>query len=266
MKRIPTKEINLYELPFGYIDETGKVHKSFGLRPLTGKIRKSVGQRCKGKAMLAHLHTALQEMLTHIGDIENPPYDVIRSLTTKDRDHILFVARLMDDPEEKNSRPCARCGFKVGIEVDLVKDTEYQQPEERDAVVAKDGRGHAFWTYTYANRKDLVDKAQLRLPTAGDEEDLTSGDMRKMDPEDIKHRLLERVILDLNGRGPLRLHEIEDLEAKTIDALKARAEDQQFGVDTELTTDCPGCGNEEGFSPDLVSRFLGVGRQRATES
>lgn len=265
MKRVPISEAKVFELPFGYIDAEGVVHKTFGLRPLTGKIRKKVSMLCKGKSLLEHLHTALQLLLTHIGDIEDPPRSVVSDLVAADRDHILFVARLMDESEETQVRACSNCGSQCSLIVDLSKDTEFRLPEPDEFTLVK-VKDYWYWSYLHVDKRAGVESAQLRLLTAADEEDASKSSKKNVDVNDVNHGLISRAVLDLNGEGVKTVDQIEDLEAKTIDSLKEKIEEQGFGPDSEFTVDCQNCNSEEHFVADTVSRFLGVGRQKAKQS
>lgn len=265
MNRVHISDTELFELPFGYVDAEGKVHKSFGLRPLTGRIRKNVSVISKGKSLLEHLHTALQLIVTHIGPIENPSRDVITSLVTADRDHILYVARILDDSEERQEKECSKCGVMCGINVDISKETEFKMPGDGEVMLTKSRQGWV-WSYAHEDRKAGVERAQLRLLTAGDEEEVARGDRKKADLNDMNHTLVARAVLDLNGDDTVTAAYVEDLKAKTIDSLKEKIESQSFGPDAEFSIQCPNCGSDEYFVVDTVSRFLGVGRPRAKQS
>lgn len=262
MKRVKVTEAPVMELPFGYVDEEGKVWKNFAVRPMTGRIREQVAQQTKGRLPIELIHTAIQLITSRLGPYDNPPREVITSLTAADRDHILFVARLLDDPEEEQVNPCSSCGVKIEFSGNLATDTELRLPEKDEFTLLKDASGAYRWTYIHKDPRSKVESAQMRLLTAADEEEAFRAGEKSKKTFGVVNHFIAAAIMDLNGKGGITPSGVEDLETKIIDSLRARIEENGFGPDPEFEVACHNCENEESFVVDTISRFLGVGRPK----
>ena len=79
-----------FELPIGYVDDDGKLHRAAVLRKMTGRdeaIMADKKNRHNGARMITQL---LSNCLVRLGDIERPGASLTRALYSADR-HFLLV-------------------------------------------------------------------------------------------------------------------------------------------------------------------------------
>lgn len=160
-----------FELPIGYVDDDGKLHRTAVLRKMTGRDEAIIAEkkhRHNGARMITEL---LASCLVRLGSIERPGSSVSRKLYSADR-HLLLVKlrEITFGPEMEASYSCPTCREATMMIEDLTT-LEVVQLENGDipediVVELEDG---------YVDRNgDVYDTMVFRYPTGEDEEKIAA--------------------------------------------------------------------------------------------
>src|SRR5579871_6260218 len=161
-------EVNL---PIGYTDDTGQLHRSAVLRKMTGNeeaiLADRRNQRNGGKLVTELLHSCV----VRIGDVPKNGHRTITSLYSADRNYLLLKLRSITfGPELEARYTCPSCSENLQLIEDLddlpVRSLSEGESPEEIVVELEDG---------YQDRDGQVHTAlTLRLPTGEDEEAVAS--------------------------------------------------------------------------------------------
>lgn len=259
MKKVSLKEYDKFTLPFGLITKDNRVLKDFALNPLTGRMRQQVLQASEKRPNIELLTNAVHAMVGRIGDIVAPPRSYIESLTTYDRDYILFVSRYLHETEERVTGTCDGCGIELEATVNL-DDIDVFLPDENEFT-----RQGMDWTYLYRDVANGIESCLMRLRTVKDEEDAFKGGRDKIAYAPT-FKLTAASILDFNGNGKLSESAVADLPVKTLDSFAELFDSQKFGPDLTVIVTCENCSAQKEFTLDVLSHFFGPGVRKGPKS
>src|SRR5438067_6101605 len=109
MDTVRTREFT-FELPIGYIDEDGRMHRAATVRKMTGRDEALLADRRfrnNGARMITEL---LGSCLVRLGAIEHPGVAVAQRLFSADRHFLLIRLReITFGPEMRASYSCPSC-------------------------------------------------------------------------------------------------------------------------------------------------------------
>lgn len=243
-----------FELPVGYTDEDGRVHRVAVLRKMTGHEESQIADRKlrqNGGRLITEL---LMSCLKRIGDLSPVSREIVTCLTSADRNYLLLQLRKITFGNElEASYTCPSCGESNAISEDLdglpVQRVNGSGPPEI-VVDLEDGyedNGGAVYT-----------RMVFRLPVGSDEE-RTAPAIRDNAPAGM-NSLLARCLVSVADLPSARR---EALGTKLISDLtlgdRARI-DKAFrkdnpGVDMRRDIECTGCGKRFKATLDLTGFF-----------
>ncbi|NNF58456.1 MAG: hypothetical protein HKN04_09460 [Rhodothermaceae bacterium] len=246
-----------FDLPVGYVDPEGRLHRTVVLRKMTGREEALMAdrayQRNGGKLVTDLLHSCI----VRLGDLTRNGRTTVARLYSADRNYLLLKLRSITFGSElETTYTCPNCNETIqqtedldALPVNLVADAA--SPDEV-YVDLEDG---------YVDREDQVHVSlRLRLPT-GEDEEAVAPQLRK-NASLGKNALLARCLRSLGdvprqrleAMGPKILADLTMSDRRRIDrALNEHAP----GVDLTRQIDCPNCGHEFKTTMDL-SRFLSL--------
>jgi hypothetical protein len=248
----PTREY-LAELPVGYMDEDGRLHKEVSLRKMTGNEEALLTDRklrANGGLLVTELLTSC---VRRLGDIQPVSRSVVSHLTSADRNFLLLQLRKVTFGEElETSYVCPHCGAST------------LQTEDLDdlPIHRLNGSGPPLITVEledgYEDRDEVYTTAVFRLPTGQDEEKIAA--QTRENPTRGTNALLARC---LKALGDMPTPRMEALGTKLIGDLtmgdRMRIEktfrQEMPGVDLSREIDCEGCGRRFRASLDLTGFF-----------
>ncbi len=214
-----------------------------GLREMTGYEEQFV-ERHKSQANTARLCNAvLARCLVPPGadqDLIDEALQQVRALAVAQRDRLLIHLRKMSLGEElHSSADCPHCG----------------QPNEASFRVSDLPLDFETPPSSVECGLDNGQTAVLRLPTAGDQENLTDNP-----PETDSQRLTElltRVLVRLGTRqGPFDEHEVRALPVRVRRRMEAAIVSATPELDLSMGMSCPHCGKEFSTPFDVEVFFL----------
>jgi hypothetical protein len=113
-------DTNEFELPIGYVDSEGTLHKTVRLTEMTGEVDEALGDakiRTNSGKMLTE---AINGVVVGIGSMKKVKKDDIRNLYNVDRDFILLMNHKVSVGDEIEwTEECERCGKKHDISIDI---------------------------------------------------------------------------------------------------------------------------------------------------
>jgi hypothetical protein len=244
----PTEDIDdtVFELPAGYEDEDGVIHKSFTIREMTGKDEEAISKpelKENGCKLLAVL---LERCVLSIGTLTRHELGtekwraVIKSLLMADQDYmVLQIRRLSLGDEFEIHHSCPSCKTKL---------TSFISIDELDNVPFSGNRIVDFeLPRGYKDRKGKVHKlGTMRLATGLDREILTP--MAKKNRARANTVMLTRLCKFDDGT-PITEDTMSDLTVRDREYLGKLMDENLFGVKLETEITCTNC--EETFTGNL---------------
>jgi hypothetical protein len=244
-----------FELPIGYLDEDGCIHRTAVLRKMTGRDEAIMADRRNRNSAARMMTELLASCLARLGSIEQPGVRVVQSLYSSDRYFLLLRLREITFGSDLSATyACPTCKESVTLVEDLsqleVMRLEPGQLPDDIVVDLDDG---------YLDRDgSLHTKLILRHPTGVDEEKISAA--ARENPSHGKNALMARCVVALGNIPRPRLEALgtslfNDLtlgdRARIDEALNQRGP----GIDMRHEVACPSCGREYEVTLDL-SNFL----------
>lgn len=253
MSERPLREFE-FELPVGYVDEDGRVHRAAVLRKMTGREEVLLADRKlrqNGGRLVTEL---LASCLRRLGELEPVPREVVSRLTSADRNYLLLELRKITfGSTMETTYDCPSCGESNRSLQDLDELTVRRVNGEGapDVVVDLedgyvDSGGELYTTIVF------------RLPTGADEERVATA--LKGNASEGMSALLTRCLVAV-GDMPQQRREALGTKVMTDLTLGDRALiDRAFrigipGVELVREVECEACGRRVERNLDLSSFF-----------
>ncbi|MGH2933878.1 MAG: hypothetical protein ACRDL2_05105 [Gaiellaceae bacterium] len=243
-----------FELPIGYVDEDGRIHRAAVLRKMTGREEVLLADR-KLRQNGGRLVTELLSCcLRRLGELEPVPRDVVSRLTSPDRNYLLLELRKITfGSAMETTYECPSCGATSRSLQDLDELTVHRVNGEgapdvivdlEDGYVDTDGA--------------LYTTMVFRLPTGADEERVATT--LKGNASEGMSALLTRCLVSV-GDMPQQRREMIGTKLMIDLTLGDRSRiDRAFrhgmpGVELVREVECEACGRRAERNLDLSSFF-----------
>lgn len=242
------------ELPVGYVDEDGRLHKVASLRKMTGHEEAMLGDRKLRQNGGRLVTEVLSSCVKKIGEFEPVTPPIIASLTSADRNYLLLELRKITFGEElEASYVCPACGETTRLSQDL-----------NDLPVRKlNGEGPIQITVElddgYEDREgELFRHMVFRLPNGLDEERVAAT--TKDNPSRGMTALLTRCLVALGDMPPERREGlgtkvINDLTMADRACIEHVFREEMPGIDLSQEVECGSCGRHFATTLDLTGFF-----------
>ncbi len=253
MAKRPVREFD-FELPVGYVDDDGRVHKNATLRKMTGHEEAILADRKLRKNGGRLISELLSGCLKRLGELERVPRPLAAKLTSPDRNYLLLQLRKITfGAELQASYNCPHCAATTSTLEDLeelpVRRTNGDGPGEI-TVELEDGyedRDGEFYT-------NLV----FRMPTGSDEEKVAT--ISRDNASRGMNALLARCLVGLGDMPEARRQALGTKVLADLTMADRARIDRAFrrgmpGVDLLRDVECSGCGREFQVSLDFTSFF-----------
>lgn len=249
----PRREFQV-ELPIGYTDEAGRLHRTATIRKMRGHEEALFYDPGLSAGHL--ISELIRGCLVRLGDLPDVSGPVVSRLYSADRNHLVVQIRRITLGDHVAARySCRGCGADIAAVDDLAR-IEVRRAADGDATVRlelEDG---------YRDNDGAVHRAvTLRLPRGEDEEfvaKMTDGDPLRMRDAMLLRCVqsfgtLRRAVLEGHGLKLLR-----DLTLGDRRRLFRALDDDSPGVNFRRTVTCERCG--ESFKALLdVAGFFDLG-------
>jgi hypothetical protein len=244
-----------FELPIGYQDDDGCVHRSAILRKMTGRDEAMMADkknRHNGARMVTEL---LGSCLVRIGAIDRPGSRVAQALYSADRYYLFIKLReITFGPELQASYVCPTCRESTMMvedlsELEVVKLAEGELPEDM-VVHLEDGY--------YERNGACYDTMIFRYPTGMDEEKIAS--IIRENPSHGKNALMARCLKAIGDMPQQRIDVLgtsifSELTLGDRAAIDRKLNNGGPGIKMRRDLSCDTCGRQFTTSLDM-SNFL----------
>jgi hypothetical protein len=246
-----------FELPVGYEDQDGQVHRTAALRKMTGRdeaIMADKRNRSNGARLITEL---LGSCLVRLGGITSPGVKVAQELLSADRHFLLVKLReITFGPEMQATYSCPTCHEATVLAEDLseLEVTRLGPGELLEDVVVhlEDG---------YVDRSgNVYDCMVFRHPTGADEERIAA--LVRENASHGKNALLARCLKSMGDMPRPKLEALgtaifSDMTLPDRALVDRKLNNGGPGINLRHAVTCGGCGR--GYSAALdMTNFLSV--------
>lgn len=244
ISRIPVNEDGVsdeFEMPAGYLDSDGVLHKTFTIREMTGRDEEAISKsdlRQNGAKLITVL---LERCVMSIGTLVKKEVgeikwkEIIKSLYVGDQDYIVLKIReLSMGGEIEVTHICPNCKASMKtlldvseLEVEPFKGERLIQFELPKGYRDKKGNVHTTGT--------------MKLPTGYDREVLTP--IAKKNVAQASTLMLTRLCKFDDGISVTE-DVMRDLTVRDREYLQKLLQENLFGVNLEVDVTCVDCGEE----------------------
>jgi len=243
-----------FELPIGYLDADGRMHRTAVLRKMTGREEALLADkrnRNSGARMISEL---LGSCLVRLGGLDRPGLKVAQDLYSADRHYLLVKLReITFGPELQGTYSCPTCRAANALTEDLsalevVKLKDSELPEDT-VVHLEDG---------YEDGDRVYDTLVFRAPNGVDEEKIAP--IARENPSHGKNALLARCLKAVGDMPRPRLEALgtaifNDLTLKDRALVDKAMNNGGPGVQLRRDVVCDQCGRQFTATLDF-SNFL----------
>lgn len=242
-----------WQLPGGYVDASGGIHRDVTLSPLSGHEEELLADSGKGSS--AYLVTAVLNRCIHsIGTISPLSEEMARNLLVADRQYLLLKLREVTFGENVQTTilcPWPGCGQKVDIDFSL-KDIPVEESTFKGPVyTVKLPPGAVFSDKQGEEHREIA----FRLPNGGDQEALSS--VVAENEALALTKLLERCIKKIGPFENPGNDLIAELSSKARMEIEKQMDKVAPKVDLTMGAKCPECGREFTLPFELQDFFFG---------
>ena len=244
---------NVFHLPNGYYDETGKIHRKCIIKPLGG-----IEEELAGELSAASTPYLITQLLVHcvssIGDIEQVTESIARDLLIEDRQFLLLKIRSMtfgDKVIATINCPNETCKEKIDIDFDI-SDIAFDYKSRPDHLHTFELSAYALETSGLpADEKTIV----IRLPNGGDQESIVS--IAEQNEAKAYSTLLHRCIRAIGGSHNPDQKLISQLSSLARREIESKLMEVSQDMELSMATGCPICDIKFTVPFDIQDFFLG---------
>jgi hypothetical protein len=234
MKTLPLKEWSLNKLPIGYFFQ-GEILREFTYHGMRGKDRAAFLNQQSVQQPFRIIDQVCQGCLESIGPIREISGDLVKSLSSKDREFIIFSIALASSLEKELQlqHDCSKCKTKLDIFVNPL-DFDVRVMEESDTEIFENQRV----LHLQNEKLDAI----LKIPNGFTQEKVAEAS--KSNAFDLDCVIFSDIVLKLNGEeGPFSIEFFENQPIYVLDELALFLNDFEAGLDLGLEVECDNCKN-----------------------
>lgn len=244
-----------FELPIGYVDEDGRLHRTAVLRKMTGRDEAIMADRRNRNSAARMISELLSSCLLRLGEIDRPPTRVAQALYSADRYFLLLKLReITFGPELEATYSCPTCREAVSVveEIPALAVQRLPAGELPDDIVVELEDGY------YDRDGERYTTIVFRYPKGADEEKIAVAS--RENPSRGKNSLMARCIVALGDMPRSRIETLgtsifNDLTLGDRSLIDAALNEGGPGIDMTRSVNCLACGRDYDVTLDL-SNFL----------
>lgn len=215
------------ELPTGYLDQEGNLHKFVDIRPYTGEEEDILA--AQNMPMYRRMSKLIENCTTRIGELTDAKSikQALRSLTFSDRLFLIVKIRIATNgPIYSFEMKCPECSNKALQNVDLneVKFDGITDPYKRQFSFKLTGTGQVVnWNIMDGIREERIHQFSL------DKDLLSIGIFARINDIDSK---------------PVKMDHVKKMSPAQRRALRSEFEKQEGTINKDVMFECLSCGHE----------------------
>lgn len=235
-----------YELPVGYTDKDGVIHKKFTLREMTGEVDEAIAEK-KVRVNAGKIVTeTIYGVLESLGTLTRIDRAVVKKLTNADRDYIMlmnFKNSIDDVLEWQDSCPYCDARADISLEIDKVKVKYLPENEVRliHTELPKGIRGE---------NGEIYKEITLSLPNGLVQEQIF-GKVDKNPAEAISH-ILAMCTEEIKGLKSYNFDTFKKMTKKDRSHINKVIGKVDVGAQMWTEVECPDCGGSYESSIPLM--------------
>lgn len=231
-------EDNEFELPIGYTDREGILHKTFKLKEMTGEVDEAIADKKvrnnPGKIVTELIYGVLESL----GTLTKVDRNIIKSMTNTDRDYIVLMNHYYSlDESLEFVDMCPACGDKSEIEVDIKNmPAKFMTDDEPRKIVItdlpngfKDENGNVYKEMTLSFPNGLV---QEKIFSTFDK-----------NPQQAITQMIAMCTDSIKGWDGYRFDSFKNLTKKDRKFINEKLAEIEVGVEMAVEVDCAECGH-----------------------
>lgn len=230
-----------YELPGGWIDDSGTLRRTVLVRELTGRDEEAISRINPTRSPSMYINMLV---LRGVVSIEGIPFSeqILKRLLTGDREALLLAIRIAAfGPKVQYMITCPGCGQEDEIEVDLEKEIPVKRLEN-------------IGDRQFSVKLRRGQEALVRLPDVKVQDIMLAKD--KTGPEMV-NTTLRHCVLSIDG-APMNDEMVLNLGLADRKTLSEALLENMPGPDWEgVKMPCRQCGRESTLNMDIVALFQG---------
>lgn len=227
-----------FELPVGYIDNLGQLHKTIKLKKMNGEAEEAISDpkvRDNGGKLVTELIFNVTEKL---GTLPHINKDIIRGLSVQDRDFILVKNKQYSLGDVAHFvQACPYCKGKNEVSVDLNNQpVKYLKPGEPREITfdLKDG--------LINGKGQLCKTITVVIPNGVVQEKLAP--IARVNPAQATTTMLHMITKEVKGFDFLNPGVFKKMTKRDRDYVSQKLNDFEAGIDLTVHTMCAECGAE----------------------
>lgn len=228
-------EENEFELPVGYTDKDGVLHKTFKLREMTGEVDEAIADK-KVRTNAGKIVTeAIYGVLESIGTITKLDRMIVRQLANVDRDYILLMNYLYSLGETVEwVDNCVYCSDRINVTVDVERiPVKFMTADEKRLIEVTlpngiKGEGEE-------RHKELI----MSFPNGMVQERIFTT-MDKNPAEALSH-MMAMCTESVKGYSNYNFETFKKLSKKDRKHINSTLGEIEVGAEMNVEVECPGC-------------------------
>lgn len=236
-KKLGEIDLDNIELPIGYVDEDGNIHKRAKLQEVTGEVEEAYSD-IKVRDNLAKMYTTLLNgVVVEIEGVKKVTPEVIRKMTITDREFLMVMSYLNSYGNIlKWQEPCQVCKKQNSIEIDINNmEVTYLSPNAPRSFVTHLSKGVRF-------DDKLVTEVEVVLPNGSNQERIAP--IVRSNPALAQTMLLQMITKRIGVYDRLPEDIFKKMSKKDRDYLARFIGDLGLGIDQNVYFSCNYCGAE----------------------
>lgn len=228
---------NEFELPIGYTDSDGVLHKTALLKEMTGEVDEAIADQ-KVRTNAGKMVTeALNGVVERLGTMKRTNKDTIRNLSNVDRDFLLLMNHKVSIGDEIEWLDiCPKCDgkFEVHIQIDSipVKYMTQDEPKIIDLELpsgVKDAEGKVY------------KKMQISIPTGLVQERIFP--LIQQNPNQAVTQMLAIITESIEGLSHYNFETFRKMTKKDRKYIQEQIGKIEVGADLSPEVSCANCGH-----------------------
>ena len=228
---------NEYELPIGYTDRDGVLHKTVFLKEMTGYVDEALADQKVRTNPAKMVSEVIFGVVEKLGTMNNITRDAVTNLYGADRDFIIAMNHVYSLGEEVTwTETCESCREKFEATVDITQlPVKYLTKESPKEITLELPRGIED---AEGNRHK---KIRISIPTGFVQERVVN--VARQNPYQAITQMLSLIVEEVEGLSHWNLETFQKMSKKDRTFIQKELSKLDAGISLDPTVACASCGH-----------------------